>query len=228
VKAQNSRAKSPQVRRPGPDVVLGAVLAGGASRRMGADKALVSVEGEPMAARVAAALSVAGASTVVLVGAGQEAVRAIGLENLPDSDPGSGPLGGLVTALAWAAERSGATSPILLVAACDQPALDARTLRSLVDALAGQDGATDVEAACFVTSDGRRHPLPSAWRPDRAAGPVRQLYTGGERRLGAAFDAVATVQLPTGGVDLIDLDTPEELAWWRGQHHRPADRRQHP
>ena len=49
-------------------MTAGAVLCGGASRRMGTDKAFVEVGGQPMAERVAAALEEAGCAPVVFVG----------------------------------------------------------------------------------------------------------------------------------------------------------------
>lgn len=224
--------------------MVGAVLAGGASRRMGTDKALVPVDGEPMVARVVAALGAAGAKTVVLVGASREVADAVGLATVPDDDPGSGPLGGLSTALAWAAVRAGAATgeesdplraqfltrtgqdrplgpkagPIVLVAACDQPELVPAGLAALVAAL-DQPGE-EALAARFATADGRRHPLPSAWRVDLAAGSVADLHAAGERRIGAAFDAVTTVELFADGADLFDLDTPADLARWQ-EHRRP-------
>ena len=44
------------------------ILAGGASRRMGQDKALVQVDGEALALRVARALRAAGFDPITLVG----------------------------------------------------------------------------------------------------------------------------------------------------------------
>jgi molybdopterin-guanine dinucleotide biosynthesis protein A len=79
--------------------VAGAVLMGGASRRMGRDKALVEVDGLPMASRVAAALTAAGCRSAVAVG-GDAAVHArLGLSSVPDRWPGEGPLGAIVTVL---------------------------------------------------------------------------------------------------------------------------------
>ena len=49
-------------------MLVGVVLTGGASRRMGRTKALVEIDGVPMAARVAAALAGAGCESVVLLG----------------------------------------------------------------------------------------------------------------------------------------------------------------
>src|SRR5438045_3278547 len=57
--------------RSGSGVItkIGAILAGGSSSRMGTDKALVEVDGRPMALHVADALRAGGAEVVVLVGA---------------------------------------------------------------------------------------------------------------------------------------------------------------
>ena len=80
---------------------------------MGTDKALLRVGGEAMAVRVATALRDAGARDVVCVGGDASALSAIGLSVIPDVHPGEGPLGGILTALAWA-ERE-----MLVVSPCD-------------------------------------------------------------------------------------------------------------
>jgi molybdopterin-guanine dinucleotide biosynthesis protein A len=53
--------------------VAGAVLVGGASRRMGRTKALIDVDGSPMVMRVATALGTAGCTPVRLIGDGMPA-----------------------------------------------------------------------------------------------------------------------------------------------------------
>lgn len=213
---------------PGP-LLLGAVLGGGSSRRMGVDKASMPVGGRPMARWAADVLHGMGASEVVLVGGGAEAASApIGVAMVPDGEPGTGPLGGLCTALAWAHARSGVdVEAILVVAACDQPSLTPGTLLALTEGLAA--APSSVGAVRFLTPDGRAQPLPSAWRVREAVGPVTELHRSGERRIGAAFEVVPTVDLP-GDVDLlVDLDTPADLARWLnervegpdGGRHRP-------
>ncbi|MEX1126693.1 MAG: NTP transferase domain-containing protein, partial [Acidimicrobiia bacterium] len=65
---------------------LGAVLAGGRSSRMGADKAEVEVEGQTMLQRVSTALGEI-LPHVVVLGADRE-----GIECWPDVVPARGPL----------------------------------------------------------------------------------------------------------------------------------------
>src|SRR5688572_23504876 len=84
--------------------VLGAVLTGGRSTRMGQDKALLEIDGEPMARRAGRVLAEAGATRVVAVGGDARALRAIGMEVVADPRQGDGPLAGIAAALHAAAE----------------------------------------------------------------------------------------------------------------------------
>ncbi|HLM64354.1 MAG TPA: molybdenum cofactor guanylyltransferase [Acidimicrobiales bacterium] len=95
---------------PGPPTFGAAVLCGGASRRMGQDKAFLVVEGEAMVVRVARALRGAGAGEVVAVGGDAAGLRGLGLAHLPDDHPGDGPLGGVLTALRLVGAGSGPPS----------------------------------------------------------------------------------------------------------------------
>lgn len=92
---------------------IGAILAGGGSRRFGSDKALAMIDGKPMIAHVAAWMA-AECDAVAVCG------RAWGeLLTLPDQPgPGYGPLGGLLAALEHAAR---ADAHAVLVAPCDMP-----------------------------------------------------------------------------------------------------------
>lgn len=182
----------------------GAVLTGGASRRMGRDKALVEVGGRPLAAGVASALREAGAGEVFSVGGDVVALRALGLQALADDHPGEGPLGGLLCALrhAW--------HPVVVVLACDLVAPRPEAVRLVVAALhAGQ------ELACAVpVVNGRPEALHGAWR--RSALPeLEALFERGERAMHRAVAAVAGSEVH--GVEvhaLADVDTPADIAAW--------------
>jgi molybdopterin-guanine dinucleotide biosynthesis protein A len=98
--------------------MLGVVLAGGESRRMGRDKALVEVGGEPLWRRQVGVLGRARATRVVIV-------RRRNQDAIPYPDcifdvfPGCGPLAGIHAAL----ELGG--HPLVAVLAVDMPGIDA-------------------------------------------------------------------------------------------------------
>ena len=95
---------------------FGAVLAGGQSRRMGADKAALAIDGVPLWRRQLRVLRDAGVSDPVLVrGPGQPAPE--GVRILRDLHPGIGPMGGLHAALAAAGD-----APLALLAV-DMPGI---------------------------------------------------------------------------------------------------------
>jgi molybdopterin-guanine dinucleotide biosynthesis protein A len=168
---------------------------------MGRDKALVSVEGRPLALRVADALRAAGAEPVLAVGGDLEALAALGLPGVPDEEPGAGPLTGILTALAQGA------APVTFVAACDLVAPSAEAVTVTIRAL----GAPDDVAVPLV--DGRRQWMHAAWRTGAVA-PLAAAFAAGERAVHAAVAAaglrVVDVSLPAAAV--ADADTPADLA----------------
>ena len=101
-----------------------AVLAGGQSRRMGRDKALLPLGGQTLIERVIAAASPLGCPYLII--GDPSSYTHLGLPVLPDRRPGLGPLGGLYTALSTTA------APVLLLA-CDLPFLTPNFLRYLVN-----------------------------------------------------------------------------------------------
>lgn len=186
-------------------LIVGAVLCGGASRRMGRDKALVEREGTALAVRVARALEAGGCDQVRAIGGDGPALEALGLVTVPDRFPGEGPLGGLATAL----EASPAEATLAL-APCDlldpQPAAMAALLAALAEA------PEEVDAVVPVV-DGREEWILSVWRVrGPAAARVVDLLTAGHRRLDAVDLVVRAVrlhELPATAV--ADADRPEDL-----------------
>jgi molybdopterin-guanine dinucleotide biosynthesis protein A len=182
----------------------GAVLCGGASRRMGRDKALVPVAGRALALRVADALRRAGAADVTAVGGDLAALGALGLPGVPDEAPGEGPLGGVLTALAAAA----AGRPVVFVAACDLVQPDPAAVGATVAAL-DADPAGDVAVPVV---GGRRQWMHAAWRT-RAAPPLAAAFAAGERAVHAAVAAAGlrVVDVAVAPAAVADADTPRAL-----------------
>ncbi|MEZ5137807.1 MAG: NTP transferase domain-containing protein [Acidimicrobiales bacterium] len=179
------------------------MLAGGASRRMGTDKALLEVDGVALARRAARALAAGGAGEVVLVGASAAVGDRMAMDVVPDDRPGEGPLAGLATALRWASGRGGAE--VLLVAACDQPDLEPALLAELVRRV---DAATVAGAVPRTPTGVATRSRGLAGRCGRGAGAA------GGRRGRRMADAMA---LDVEAVDaaaptLLDLDDPDDLA----------------
>jgi molybdopterin-guanine dinucleotide biosynthesis protein A len=169
---------------------------------MGADKALLAVDGTAMAVRVARALVAAGATTVRCIGGDAAALTELGLEVVADQHPGEGPLGALLTALATSEH------PIVVMAPCDLVAPDPSVA---VAVLAALDGAPGADAAVPVVG-GVRQPLDGAYRTSCADKLVRE-FARGERSVKRALGGLVLVEVTA--VDprsLADADTPEDLA----------------
>jgi len=116
-------AEDPFLTRERVSGPLGVILAGGASTRMGIDKALVELRGEPLVTHVARALEAVCGEVLVV---GREGTLA-GIECVPDDHFGPlGPAAGVATALRVSDGR-----PVLVVAV-DQPFLRLETLARLV------------------------------------------------------------------------------------------------
>src|SRR6476646_3246496 len=123
------------------------VLAGGASERMGQDKALLELGGVPMVTR-ATRLAQPYVASVAIV-APQERYAQLGLRILPDRWPGAGPLGGIATAL------SATNSEWNLILGCDLPYLTQEWIAWLIS------HALD-SPAYAVVPESRRGPEPLA------------------------------------------------------------------
>lgn len=186
-----------------PERFDGYVLCGGASRRMGRDKALLPVDGVAMARRVADALAAAGADRVLAVGGHAAALDRLGLASRPDRWPGEGPLGGLVTALGEAGEGA---APVAVVVSCDLTDPDPAAIARTVQARAMHDSDAVVPVV-----GGRRQWLHAAWHR-RAAGILCDVFEAGERSLaGAALSLRITTVHDVAAEAVHDADRPADL-----------------
>ena len=112
--------------------MIGVVLAGGRSTRLGQDKVRLRLpgDGRDMLARTADLLAACTDGVVISCrapDAGEETLALPGIRSIPDAEPGLGPLGGV-----WSALRE-LRQPILVLS-CDLPFMDGPTLRRLLDA----------------------------------------------------------------------------------------------
>lgn len=178
----------------------GAVLTGGASTRMGRDKALLAVDGLPMARRVADTLAAAGAAEVIAVGGDLDGLRAAGLDARADRRQGAGPLGGLLTAL------EATSTDLVAVVACDLPDLAPDVVVALVGALAEAPGA----GAALARTD-RREPLCAVWRRAVALPVLADAFARGERAVHAAVGGLVTVEVAVDPARLRNVNRPEDL-----------------
>lgn len=173
----------------------GVVLTGGASKRMGVDKAFVVVDGAPMVVRVADALWEAGCHPVECQGGDGDAIGRLGLQRVADLVPGAGPASAILEAL----RRHG--GPIV-VAACDLPALDAATVGAVIDAGRAAGIAT-------AASDGERHLL-SYWSGDAVAA-LQAALDDGLDSYRAVLERVGAVDVAVPSASMRNVNRPDEV-----------------
>lgn len=181
------------------DVSVGAaILAGGASRRYGSNKALADASGLPMAARVRDAIRGAGIDPVVVVGGDARTATELGLVLVEDLFPGEGPLGATATALNFF------TQSHVLVVACDMPLLKPATVAAVV-------GGTAIGSAAVATSLGEPMLGLGCW----PRGMYRQLLRAirnGSRRWDTLLELGPYVGVEVHASQIRDADDPIALA----------------
>lgn len=178
---------------PSPPPSLGAVLAGGASRRFGAPKALAEVGGRRIVDRVTDALSIAVPQVVVI--ANEPALFGdLHLPTRPDGVTGIGALGGVRTALAWAKEEG---RPGALCVACDLPFVSPALLRAILD----RSTSNDVDAVA-PESGGRRGVEPlCAWYSVDCLPEIDRMISEGRTAVHLLIESVRTARIPRAEVD---------------------------
>jgi molybdenum cofactor guanylyltransferase len=194
--------------------VCAVILAGGLSRRMGFNKALIDVDGRPIISVLIDQVRPL-TSRIVISSNDDSSYRFLNFPIVPDHFAGCGPLAGL-----HAAMRCNDCS-LYIVLACDLPNLQARLLRSLVSLAEGFD------AAIPRTSDGVAHPLCAVYRKTCLPAIETALEKGSNKFIETFLDNTLAVRWvgPEEGIyeqtDLANINTPEDLQRLRSR--RPGD-----
>lgn len=179
------------------------ILAGGASRRMGQDKAMLLLDGQTLLARVMDTMQALFSETIVSV---REPRPGLALPQVCDEVVASGPLAGLVAGLAQA------RSPWVFAVACDMPFVSAALVEKLADFRAGHQAVVPVVGG---------HPQPlAAFYSASALATMRSALEGGDLSLrgmlaGLEVRFVGEAELRAFDPQLrsfFDLDTPQDVA----------------
>ncbi|WP_343289705.1 molybdenum cofactor guanylyltransferase MobA [Ferranicluibacter rubi] len=158
-----------------PRAILGVVLAGGLSSRMGRDKAALPLGGTPLAIRALERLRPQ-VTTLAFNGAPVFPGLAPDIETIPDAVPGAfGPLAGVLAGL-----RLGQSRDIPLVASVpvDAPFFPHAFVRRLLEALEETNSVIAVAA-----SRDTLHPVFALWSSSLADDLERFIATDAKRRV---------------------------------------------
>lgn len=165
---------------------------------MGRAKALVEVDGVPMARRVVDVLVGAGCRPVELIGGDAGVLSVLGLPIVPDEHPGAGPLAGVITAL-----RS--TPGDVVVAACDLPYLTVEVVHGLIAAAADHPAADVIVARTDLVE-----PACALWRSS-ALPAAEGALASGEWAVHRLLARLRTVEVAVPHEELRNINAPDDL-----------------
>ena len=175
------------------------IQAGGASSRMGEDKALKSFLGRPLIQRLIERLSPIADELIVTTNRPED-YHSLGLRLIPDLKPGRGALGGLYTAIAAASQ------PLVAVVACDMP-FASPTLLEAASRLLVQEAADVVIAK---TEEGYE-PIHAVYRRETCLPAIQAAIDADQWRVIAWFPQVKVRVLTSEELGQFD---PDGLAFW--------------
>lgn len=183
------------------------IQAGGASSRMGEDKALKPFLGRPLIQRVIERLKPIADEMIVTTNRPQD-YEFLGLRLTPDLIPSRGALGGLYTAVASASQ------PYVAVAACDMPFASETFFQSARDVM-------DLEGADVViaqTGEGYE-PMHALYRRETCLPAIKSAIDADQWKVISWFAQVRVRVLTPDEIKTMDpaglcfwnLNTPEEF-----------------
>lgn len=197
----------------------GIILTGGASRRMGSDKALLSLAGQPVIARLAGELAKLTGRLAVACGPRERSEYSfLQLPQITDHYPDCGPLAGLHAAL------SHSRTEWNLVMACDLPFASAQFLQYILECHAAANSGESIQgascgsdAAVPVSVSGRIQPLLGLYHK-RTLPVLEAALDSGRFRVMECLETLDVLYVPEAGFSgspsapsaLFNMNTPED------------------
>jgi len=192
-------------------MLSGAILSGGLSRRMGEEKGLALLGGEPLICHVARALGGVVDEIVIAVAKGMSARyrEVLGSEFVIAEDKRAeiGPLEGLITAL------SAARGDHVLVSPCDTPFLRVDLCRSIVSLAKKRDGAVPRIGGNF-------EPLHGVYRRIKCLAAFEKALEEGKRK---PIDAYRMLDLEFVDEDIVRVVDPRLDSFWNLNSQRELE-----
>jgi molybdopterin-guanine dinucleotide biosynthesis protein A len=191
--------------------VVGVLLAGGRSERMGGeDKSLIELGGKPLIAHAAARLRTQVDRFVVNANGDPARLAFLQQPVVPDADGGySGPLAGILAGMDWTLANAPAARWIATIAV-DTPFIPSDLVATLLAA------SSDVGTIRLAASNGRTHRVIALWpvslRDDLAAwlqsGPSKAVhdFLAARPHIAVDFDTRAGLE------PFFNINTPADLA----------------
>jgi len=175
------------------------IQAGGESRRMGQDKALLPLLGKPLVQWVIERISPL-ADEVLVTTNRPEAYLFLGLPLYPDVIPGRGALGGLYTAL------RAASQPLVAVVACDMPFINVSLLGAERNLLI----ASNVDLV-IPHLEGGLEPFHAVYRREACLQEVEWALAADKWRVDSWFHRVRVYRMMPDEIQVYD---PDLLSFW--------------
>jgi molybdenum cofactor guanylyltransferase len=188
--------------------ICAVILAGGQSRRMGYNKALIRIGEQPLIQILADRIRPL-TNRIVISSNDESAYRFLNIPVVPDLFHGHGPLAGIHSAML----REKCSQ--YLVVACDLPNLKEPLLKNLIKL------SQDFDAAIPVTSDKLAHPLCAVYRRTCLPYIEQALQKGFNKVIQNFLDSPLSIRqvAPEEGQfrdsDLANINTPEDLSGFK-------------
>ncbi len=195
--------------------VIGVLLAGGQSRRMGGgDKCLLELAGKPLLAHVVERLKPQTSALVLNANGDLDRFSGFDLPTIADPIEGfAGPLAGVLAGFTWVRENAPDTRWIV-TAATDTPFFPQDLVAKLLDATKGR-----YPAIALATSNERMHPVFGLW-PVALADDLHQALESGTRKVLDWTGQQTTItaafpEIETGGITIdpfFNANRPDDMA----------------